>query len=239
MLVPRSLLASQLERPDAVHGLIIDGAAPQGQILRDHLVNLKGAVGRLSPESVHEAVEATISLTAACLNGITRAAQGKPVAPALPLLPRIKQYIMENLHDRTLSPETIAYRQGLPQAKLYEMFESDGGVFTYMRVMRLKAAFDALRDPHQAWRPIHEIALEAGYSSDAFFCRAFESMFDVTPIAVRRAGEMAIPKLAPRPEVDRRYEEWLRSLGPFDAKRGAAAGERQQLFCRSRSPAEF
>jgi AraC-like DNA-binding protein len=224
MLVPRSLLASQLECPDAVHGLIIDGAAPQGRILRDHLTTLKETVGGLSAGDVQEGAEATVSLIAACLNGIGRAAQGKPVAPPLPLLPRIKRYIMENLHDLMLTSETIAYRQGVPRAKLYEMFEPEGGVFTYMRVMRLKAAFDALGDPHQAWRSIDDIALDAGYNSDAFFCRAFKSMFDVTPSEVRRAAETAIPKFAPQPGVDRRYEEWLHSLGPFTAKRRAAAG---------------
>src|SRR3546814_2208609 len=72
---------------------------------------------------------------------------------------------------------------------------SEGGVFTYIRVMRLKAAFDALRDPHQASLTIQDIARKAGYDSDAFFCRAFKSMFDVTPGELRRAAEMAAPKL--------------------------------------------
>src|SRR3546814_1894238 len=77
--------------------------------------------------------------------------------------------------------------------------------------MRLKAAFDALRDPHQASLTIQDIARKAGYDSDAFFCRAFKSMFDVTPGELRRAAEMAAPKFAPQPGVDRRYEAWLHS----------------------------
>jgi AraC-like DNA-binding protein len=138
---------------------------------------------------------------------------------------------MENLHDPTLTPETIACRQGVSRAKLYEMFEPEGGVFTYMRVMRLKLVFDALRDPHQAWRSIDDIALQAGYTSGAFFCRAFKTMFDVTPSEVRRAAEIAMPRLAPRPSVDRQYEEWLHSLGPSIAKRRAAA-DAATGFCR-------
>src|SRR3546814_9652933 len=80
--------------------------------------------------------------------------------------------------------------------------------------MRLKAAFDALRDPHQASLTIQDIARKAGYDSDAFFCRAFKSMFDVTPGELRRAAEMAAPKFAPQPGVDRRYEAWLHSRVP-------------------------
>src|SRR3546814_7805850 len=72
--------------------------------------------------------------------------------------------------------------------------------------MRLKAAFDALRDPHQASLTIQDIARKAGYDSDAFFCRAFKSMFDVTPGELRRAAEMAAPTFAPQPGVERRYE---------------------------------
>src|SRR3546814_11411090 len=89
-----------------------------------------------------------------------------------------------------------------------------GGVFTYIRVMRLKAAFDALRDPHQASLTIQDIARKAGYDSDAFFCRAFKSMFDVTPGELRRVAEMAAPKFAPQQGVDRRYAAWLYRLGP-------------------------
>src|SRR3546814_2029099 len=116
--------------------------------------------------------EVTVSLIAACLNGVGRAARGKPVAPLLPLSARIKRYIAKNLHDAMLTPETIADRQGISRATLHALFESEGGVFTYIRVMRLKAAFDALRDPHQASLTIQDIARKAGYDSDAFFCRA-------------------------------------------------------------------
>src|SRR5690606_20440071 len=122
-------------------------------------------------------------------------------------------FILENLHDPMLTPETIAARQDVPRTTLYEMFEPEGGVLTYMRVMRLKAAFDALRDPHQARRPIHDIARAAGYSSEAFFCRAFKSMFDVAPGDLRKAAELAVSTFAPQPDVDRRYEAWLHGLG--------------------------
>src|SRR3546814_7809838 len=86
---PRPLLESRLERPDAVHGLIIDGTTPPGQILRDHLIALKESACGLSaaeiPETeVQEMAEVTVSLIAACLNGVGRAARGKPVAPLLP-----------------------------------------------------------------------------------------------------------------------------------------------------------
>src|SRR3546814_18448700 len=72
ILVPRSLLESQLECPDAVHGLIIDGAVSQGRILRDHFTTLKETVGGLSAGDVAGVAEATVSLIAACLNGIGR-----------------------------------------------------------------------------------------------------------------------------------------------------------------------
>src|SRR3546814_17822016 len=101
---------SRLERPDAVHGRIMDGTTPPGQILRDHLIALKESACGLSaaeiPETeVQEMAEVTVSLIAACLNGVGRAARGKPVAPLLPLSARIKRYIAKNLHDAMLTPE--------------------------------------------------------------------------------------------------------------------------------------
>jgi AraC-like DNA-binding protein len=224
LLVPRALLASQLERPDDLHGLIIDGAATLGGILREHLTSLKETADLLSAEDIQKVTEATVSVVAECLNGIGRATQDKPVAPPISLLPCIKRYIAENLHDQRLTPGSIAYRHRLSAAKLYEMFQPEGGISTYLRVMRLKAAFYSLRDPHQAWRPIDDIARAAGYDSVAFFCRAFESMFDVTVSVVRGAAEMAAPKFASQSGVDRRYEDWLHSLAPSTGKRRAAPG---------------
>lgn len=221
VLVPRPLLAPALEAPDDVHGLIIDGAAPPGAFLRGHLTSLKETAGALSSEGVAEATEATINAIAACLNGIGRAAQGTSVAAPSDVLPCIKQYIADNLHDPMLTPATIAGRHRLSEARLHELFRPEGGFFTYMRVMRLKAAFDTLCDPHQIWRSIHDVASQAGFDSDAFFCRAFESMFDVTVGEVRRATERAVPKFSPQPGVDRRYEEWLSGLG-LPAERPAA-----------------
>src|SRR3546814_7003155 len=54
ILVPRPLLESRLERPDAVHGLIIDGTTPPGQILRDHLIALKESACGLSAAEIPE-----------------------------------------------------------------------------------------------------------------------------------------------------------------------------------------
>src|SRR3546814_2343574 len=103
ILVPRPLLESRLERPDAVHGLIIDGTTPPGQILRDHLIALKESACGLSaaeiPETeVQEMAEVTVSLIAACLNGVGRAARGTPVAPLLLPPARTHRYLANNLH---------------------------------------------------------------------------------------------------------------------------------------------
>src|SRR3546814_9617749 len=132
ILVPRPLLESRWERPDAWHGLIIEGTTSPGQILRDHLFALKESACGLSaaeiPETeVQEMAEVTVSLIAACLNGVGRAARGKPVAPLLPLSARNKRYIAKNLHDAMLTPETIADRQGLSRAALHPWFGAGGG----------------------------------------------------------------------------------------------------------------
>src|SRR3546814_16802230 len=109
---------SRLERPDAVHGRIMDGTTPPGQILRDHLIALKESACGLSaaeiPETaVQEMAEVTVSLIAACLNGVGRAARGKAVAPLLPLSARIKRQIAKTLHDEILPPAPLADGKGI------------------------------------------------------------------------------------------------------------------------------
>jgi len=212
LLAPRALLAPRLEHPDDVHGLIVDGAAPVGGALRNHLVAAKKAAGSLGAADVQRAVEETLGVAAACLNGLGRAARGRPVEPPVPPLQRLKRYIRENLHDPTLTPESVATRQGLSAPELYEIFAPEGGLLVYLRVLRLKAAFDALRDPLQLRRSVAEVARQAGFDSETAFARTFERLFEVAPGEVRRAAERMARRVAPQPGIDRRYEDWLHRL---------------------------
>lgn len=211
LLVPRPLLAERLERPDDMHNAIVGGAL--GRVLREHMQALLELAPTLDIGAADRIAEATVALAAACLNGARAGTSGQDGAMSPATIVRIKRFIDAHLHSETLTADRIARHHGVSRSKLYTMFERHGGVASYIRARRLQHAFRALRDPRHRPRSLYDIALEAGYTSDAAFCRAFKSQFDVTPGDVRRLTLTHINADVASGDDSRRYEKWLHTLG--------------------------
>lgn len=211
VLIPRPLLAAQLERPDEMHNLVVTGVV--GSLLRNHILTLQALSSSLDIASSDRVSEATIGLVAACLNGVDVDSALRDGSTSYAGIVQIKHFIDGHLHSENLTADWIARQNGVSRSKLYTMFERHGGVAAYIRSRRLQHAFHTLRDPTRRHRSLYDVALEAGYNNDAAFCRAFKNHFELTPGEVRRLRR-------PRPSAEnaianasRRYEHWLHHLG--------------------------
>jgi AraC family transcriptional regulator len=105
---------------------------------------------------------------------------------------RIERHIGEDV-----ALAEIASAAALSQYHFHRLFRSHFGipVRDYVRRRRLAQAADALLHSRDA---ILEIALEAGFQSQAAFSRAFRKVYHRTPMAFRRAGR-AVPWLSSAP----------------------------------------
>lgn len=211
LLVPRLLLAPQLERPDEMHSLVAKGVA--GSLLRSHMMTLHALSTSIDVASAGRVADATVALVAACLNGSEADGGLRDGATSFAGLMQIKRYIDAQLHSGTLTTELIARENGVSRSKLYMMFECYGGVAAYIRDRRLQYAFQVLRDPNCRHRSLYDIALEAGYNNDAAFCRAFKNKFDFTPGEIRRHRRIPYRGESTAINPGRRYEQWLHDLG--------------------------
>lgn len=211
LLIPRPLLAAQLERPDEMHNLVVTGVV--GSLLRNHILTLQSLAGRLDIASSDRVSEATIGLVAACLNGVDVDSAIRDGSTPYVGIVQIKHFIESHLHSEDLTAERIARQNGVSRSKLYTMFERHGGVAAYIRGRRLQHAFHALRDPARRHRSLYDLALEAGYNNDAAFCRAFKNHFELTPGEVRRLRRARPGTAEAIANASRRYEHWLHHLG--------------------------
>lgn len=214
LIVPRDMLDSVLKPQCDQHLRVLTKDEPMVTLLRDHMASLKALSGRMNMRQGIEVAPATVGLVAACLN--TAVDQENPhqnAGVAMAQLTVIRRFIEANLSNPELSAEWIAKHVGASRSKLYKLFDAFDGVGTYIRDRRLRRALLALTDETTRYRPIYDIALASGYTSDAAFSRAFRAKYGLAPREVRNDRTQLFKSVNKDVgEIDRRYERWLHHL---------------------------
>ena len=212
VVIPRTLLAPLLLRPDSVHGQVPDPESGAGRMLADFMGSLYLAAPWLTPLDSMAAVRALLELAAAALNGT---ATHDATAADHALLLKAQRFIRENLASGDLSPERVALAIGVSRTALYNLFQPLGGVASCVRELRLRRCLSEIMSARQKDMRVSEIAYRWGFTNAAHFTRAFKQRFGRTPSDARAAAEaislQGAIELDPR-IGDRRYETWLATL---------------------------
>ncbi|UYQ71094.1 AraC family transcriptional regulator [Pelagibacterium flavum] len=130
------------------------------------------------------------------------------------LMERARRYIRQNLDSPDLTPESLCQELATSRTRLYQLFESSGGVLHYIRRKRLLASHAALCDPANQ-KLISEIAEATGFDSPANFSRAFKLEFGYSPREAREhaAAEHAAYLGTNTSEDTKNFSDWLAALG--------------------------
>jgi AraC-like DNA-binding protein len=190
MVVPRYLLPGHAA---LLHGHTLTNGV--GRLLGDHLLSLFRNLSSLRQQEVPSIVQSTLLLMTAAVSPTAEAMReaGAPIRGAL--LDRIRQYIDMHLLERDLTPERICRDIGLSRAKLYQLFEEEGGIMRQIRRRRLRHAYHVLGDPQRQHVRIAEVAWAHGFPDEKYFYRLFKAEFGHTPKETmeHRAGPVLLP----------------------------------------------
>lgn len=213
LIVPREMMEGMIRSPDDQHSRVLTGVEPMVALLRDHMLSLKRLSSQMTARQAVEVAPATVGLAMACLNASISENPNEQKGVSLALLTVAKRLIEDKLSSSDLTPEFIALQLGVSRSKLYRLFDLYGGVAKYIGERRLRRALLDLANPNLDHRPIYDIALACGYSSDTVFSRAFRQRFGLTPRDVRQTGRSGHSTTADsKANLDRRYEFWLNHL---------------------------
>ncbi len=212
IIIPRHLLAPLLHDSDGHHHRIMSRSNPMVKILHDHMLSLKKHANQVYLSEADDLNRATIALLAAAMNGsvddgLTNR-QGKPIAQSI----MVKRVIDEQLSNKELDPEQLAIMIGMSRSKLYSIFETYGGVKSYLRDRRLGKAMSILTSPGQAHRSVAEISYSLGFSNETTFRRNFKAKYGMQPREARQNRLGFEQQRLDHRGLDRRYETWLRDL---------------------------
>jgi AraC-like DNA-binding protein len=130
----------------------------------------------------------TVDLVAILLEAAHEARAAAPSSGDV-LFRRIVAHIDSNLTDARLGPARIAAAFGISVRTLHKLFhDRDQSVGQRLLKERLKRCHDDLTRPDLERTPIKEIALRAGFRSQAHFASAFRRAYRTTPTALRNAA---------------------------------------------------
>ena len=182
--------------------LKIDGSLRAGQLLtqplRDKIIGfIDNPLAETAP-ALHEEIRARLRML---LRPSAHDAPRGDDVNALRLL-RAERFIAEHLGSRELDAEAVASHVAMSLRNLNRMFEKyERSVTQWIWQERLALAQRKLADAAHASRPIGDIALDCGFSTQAHFAREFKQRYGVTPTQYREDSVNA--RLYDRPENSR------------------------------------
>lgn len=166
-----------------------------GRLLGDQILSLFRNLSSLQHKDVPGVVQSTLLLMAAAVSPTVEAIHEASSPIRRGLLERIRHHIDAHLLEPDLTPERICRDVGVSRAKLYQLFEEDGGIMRQIRRRRLRHAYQVLSDPQRQHVRIAEIAWSHGFSDEKYFYRLFKAEFGHTPKETmeRRSGPAFLP----------------------------------------------
>jgi AraC-like DNA-binding protein len=209
LILPRDLFASYGGLPNIDGGIVLGGE--RIALLFSYVEHLEANIDRLTKSDlpgIRNQLRDTIFETVASLENYRRDGE----AAQSGLMTRARQFIQDNLHSTNLTPEILSRELAISRTRLYELFQTSGGVLNYIRRKRLLAAHSALGDPANSLK-IAAIANRFGFDSAANFCRAFTHEFGYNPSEVRRHSGKCEMGSSLRAREASTFTGWLSTLG--------------------------
>jgi AraC-like DNA-binding protein len=115
------------------------------------------------------------------------------------VLRSIQEYVLRQLDNDQLSPQSVAAANNMSERQLHRVFEASGvSICRWIRQNRLERCAADLRDRTQMRRTVTEIAFRWGFTNPTHFCRMFRAEFAQSPREYRAAPSVAgsrVPQL--------------------------------------------
>jgi AraC-like DNA-binding protein len=164
-----------------LHGLVI--GREEAALFYAHLVKLSEALQTISKEDAPRLARTLLDLLVVAVHAAAHAHRDAPPR-MVGMAARARTEIRANLESPSLNVAGLCRRLNISRSTLHRLFESEGGVQTYIRNSRLDAGRIALLDSTNDER-IGAIAERLGFSDAAHFSRLFRARFDETPSQCR------------------------------------------------------
>ncbi|WP_051614459.1 helix-turn-helix domain-containing protein [Phyllobacterium sp. UNC302MFCol5.2] len=212
LIVPVDLFADRGGLTTASNNVVLGGH--RAKLLIDHLSSVEANLEHFAQEDVPGIKDRLREMIFDTITPLVDRDGANDQISQLGLMTRARRFILSNLASPALTPDALGRELAISRTRLYELFETSGGVANYIRRRRLSAAHAMLADPSDP-RKIAEVGLAIGFDSAANFSRAFTQQFGYSPsnIQKRTSGDHKRPDWPPDGTPKVTFEALLRTLG--------------------------
>ncbi|MEV4538554.1 helix-turn-helix domain-containing protein [Asanoa sp. NPDC049518] len=181
--IPKALLPLPRRTVDRAVGRRFSDEVGVGALLSRFLTDLVADTSVYGPADGPRLATVLVDLVAAMVAQAVEAEE----PPGHALIPRVKDFVRQHLHEPTLTPTRIAEHHHISRGYLHRLFQAEGEtVAAYIRRERLAGAHRDLADPALADTPIHVVGARWGFPRAADFTRAFRAAYGMPPSERRR-----------------------------------------------------
>lgn len=181
IIMPEKTLTSVFPNAPDFTNIVVPGQNGIGATLASHVSTLCDQLDYLSTEALCSMMRPTMEMMAATFSNHRRLS---PATMKHIGLNRVKQYIIQNLHDPDLTPTRIAQAHNISSRYLHMLFEGEGvTVGHWIRERRLERCKDDIFQSLVSRQSISDIAYRWGFSDQSHFSRAFKMHTGLSPRA--------------------------------------------------------
>ncbi|WP_144163181.1 AraC family transcriptional regulator [Paraburkholderia sp. BCC1885] len=198
IFLPGALLHDVFPDPSALHGRVLSPHLPAVRYLTGRVMSFAAQIRYMAPQEAHRILREIVLLIADAFGEQAGLAGSKAALGRAMAFDQARRYVQTNLHADDLSPDGVMASLGLSRPTVYRLFQHEGGLATYIRHTRLRAAAAEL----VTWPgvPVQDIAYAHGFRSASDFTRAFRRAYGLAPQDIRQYGGDA---RAPHPDMSR------------------------------------
>jgi AraC-like DNA-binding protein len=182
IIVPRALAMERFAPLGDIHGLVVEGEG--AAMLFSHAAQVHRALSRVDTSLAERLGNSLLDIAAIALAEALPAA-AEPASSETRLRRRAEDEIERRLGSGDLGVTELCRALGVPRARLFAAFKSDGGVHNHVIRVRLERARAALADIDRA-EPIGTIADRLGFSDASHLSRTFRGRYGMTPREYRQ-----------------------------------------------------
>ncbi|MBI1319154.1 MAG: helix-turn-helix domain-containing protein [Candidatus Hydrogenedens sp.] len=211
--IPRELIRASDWMYRCAPFLSWPASSARGSVLAAACEGLWSSMAAADPKEAPALANGIVGLINGFLDS-DRAVEGRALQDAT--LEAMKRFLTANLDLPELGVDHLCRQFGASRAKVYRMFQQEGGVHAYIRDQRLDRCYRELTLPRQGRRPVRQVAEKWGFFDASNFRRLFQKRYRLTPSEAQSLAERIEPRRLHGPSGDSsstgQLYHWLQSL---------------------------
>jgi AraC-like DNA-binding protein len=191
LLLPRDVMREANRDLELAHNVEIPLVF--AALLSDFLASLARRLPTMGQFERNVLADPLRDFVAACLAPRAQRMEAAEAPLMAVMIERARHVVRQNMASPEFGPDRLCRLLAVSRSKLYRIFETSGGVASFIQRERLQEAHRILSDASELCS-INVVANAVGYIDHSTFSRAFRREFGLSPSETR---EMALARRAP------------------------------------------